>query len=419
MHIYFSGIGGVGIGPLAMLALDAGYSVSGSDAHQSEMTQKLAERGVDVFIGVNDAHITNVHKKQPINWFVHTSALPTDHPELKFAKENGIKVSKRDEFLNHLLKDLKLKMVAVSGTHGKTTTTAMIVWLFKKLDIPVSYSIGTTIPFGPAAQYQKGSEYFVYEADEFDKNMLSYHPAMSVIPSLSYDHPDTYPTEKDYVDAFKQFAEQSKLTIVWESVAEKLGDDSHLFVLPENRDFSLVKVAGEHNRQNAWLAATVLNRLGLSKDTLDDWHDLLGKVSNFPGTSRRFEKLADNIYTDYAHHPDEIKATIELAKELNDDVVVVYQPHQNIRQHELLKEDAYKDCFEGVKKVYWLPTYMSREDEKLKILSPEELSKSVSNAEVAKMSDKLADKIKTHQKAGDLVVCMSAGDLDAWLRKNF
>jgi UDP-N-acetylmuramate--alanine ligase len=420
MHIYFSGVGGVGIGPLAMLALDAGYTVSGSDAHQSDMTKNLAKRGVDIYIGSCNEHVSQVHSSKPIDWFVHTAALPKDHPELLYCRQNGIKISKRDEFLNLLLEKLNLEMVAVSGTHGKTTTTAMIVWLFKKLGIPVSYSIGTTVSFGPPAQYQKGSKYFVYEADEFDRNMLSFKPKISVIPSLEYDHPDTYKTKQDYLDAFTQFSNQSDLTILWESDAEKLDSNSHLFVMPEDRDFSRIKLAGAHNRRNAWLAATAINRLKFVKDTLTDWNDLLVKISSFPGTGRRFEKIDRNLYSDYAHHPSEIAATISLAKELNPDVVTVYQPHQNVRQRELLDQNAYHDCFNEAKKVYWLPTYLSREDG-TELISPKELAETISSTtvELAEMNATLSQKIKEHLKDGDLVVAMSAGDLDSWLRKNF
>ena len=145
---------------------------------------------------------------------------------------------------------------------------------------------------------------------------------------------------------------------------------------------------------------------------------LLQKVSTFPGTNRRFEKLAENIYTDYAHHPAEIGATIQLAKEVNPKVVVVYQPHQNIRQHELLKESAYADCFKEATQVYWLPTYLSREDKDLRILTPEAVSKDAAGPiTIADMNDELWQKIQAHQTAGELVVAMSAGDLDTWLRK--
>lgn len=421
MHIYFSGIGGVGIGPLAQLALDAGYEVSGSDLHESEMTQSLSKQGVVIADSQDATDLKKIHEKKPVDWLVYSSALPEDHAETQFAKDNSIKTSKRAEFLNLILKEKKLKLVAVAGTHGKTTTTGMLIWLFKQLGQPVSYSVGTTLSFGPPAQYQKHSEYFIYECDEFDRNFLDFHPELSLIVSMDYDHPDTYPTKQDYLQAFKQFADQSKLCVTWESIAKSLGTDSHVFAVNETNDLSPVKLAGEHTRRNAWLAASAVNRLGLIKDTVEDWQMLLEKVSAFPGTARRFEKLAENLYTDYAHHPTEIAATIQLARELNPNVVVVYQPHQNIRQHELLKDGGYGSCFNKAQKVYWLPTYLSREYQQLETLPPERLIASIDKNEhilPATMDDELWQDIQADLKNGNLVIGMSAGDLDTWLRNH-
>lgn len=419
MHIYFSGIGGVGIGPLALLALDAGYTVSGSDQAESDMTRLVADRGAAVHIGQEVDTISKIHSTTPIDWFVYSAALKDDHTELKFAGNQGIRLSKRADFLNTLLKDLNLKLVAVSGTHGKTTTTGMLVWLLKQLSKPVSYSVGTTLSFGPPAQYVKGSTYFIYECDEFDRNFLEFQPELSIITSLDYDHPDTYPTERDYTEAFKTFCQQSEITITWEDIVDRLSSDAHFFALAEDQLFDHIKLAGLHNRRNAWLACTAINRLGIVANDLKDWEKVLKIVSDFPGTSRRFEKLAENIYSDYAHHPTEIAATIAAARELNKNVVVIYQPHQNIRQHELQQENAYAHCFDGISKLYWLPTYLSREDKDLPVLSAEELSSRVTtvSTEIAEMNSDLSAKIMDHQEAGDLVVGMSAGDLDGWLRK--
>ena len=143
-------------------------------------------------------------------------------------------------------------------------------------------------------------------------------------------------------------------------------------------------------------------------------------INNFPGTARRMEKLTEGLYTDYAHHPEEIAATVEMAMEMSDKVIVVYQPHQNIRQHEIM--DAYTDCFEGTNRLYWLPTYMSREDPSLDTLSPDQLMENLTNrqvAEAAELNDDLVQKIRGHIADGALVVGMAAGDLDAWLRDNF
>lgn len=417
MHVYFSGVGGVGIGPLAMLALDAGYSVSGSDLQQSEMILYLKDKSANIVVGQDGSQIALRHTAQPIEWLVYSSALPADHPELQFAKEKGIKATKRDEFLNLILKEKNLRLIAVSGTHGKTTTTGMLIWLFKQLGLPLSYSIGTSLSFGPPAQYQPGSEYFIYECDEFDRNFLNFHPSFSLIPSLDYDHADTYPTQADYNYAFKDFISQSNHSFLWQEAANQLevADQTGITILsPSDPGKDFVKLPGELMRQNGWLVLQAAQHI-LNKPV----EALAGLLSSFPGTNRRFEKLAENIYTDYAHHPVEIAATIQMAGELNNNIVVVYQPHQNIRQHEILKEGGYKNSFYNAKKVYWLPTYLSREYQDLAVLSATELvpSTDTDTFETTEMNDALWDKIKSHQAAGDIVVAMSAGDLDGWLRK--
>lgn len=420
MHIYFSGAGGVGIGPLAMLALDSGFKVSGSDLKHSEVSEQLNSRGAKIYIGQDGSQIESLNKAQPIDWFVYSSALPKNHPELLFAKNNKIKTSKRDEFLNFLLDQNNLRLIAVSGTHGKTTTTAMIIWLFKQLNIPVSYSVGASLSFGPSAQYHAGSEYFIYECDEFDRNFLHFKPYLSVITNIDYDHSDTYVNKTEYNEAFLQFLSQSKRAIIWQDDADQLkqNDLPEVTILSEaDPGINQVKLAGQHMRQNGWLAINAFHKLMPKTDEAK----LNKLMANFPGTGRRFEKLADNLYSDYAHHPTEIAATIKMAKEINPNVIVVYQPHQNIRQHEILKEGGYKDSFNGAKKVYWLPTYLSREYQKLDTLSQADLIKTLDDpnlAEPIKMDDNLWQKIQAHQRNDDLVLCMSAGDLDYWIREN-
>lgn len=418
MHVYFSGVGGVGIGPLAMLAIDAGLMVSGSDQKHSELLDYLRDRGARITLGQSGTEIAETHSARPIDWFVYTSALPADHPELVFAREHGIKTSKRDEFLNVILDEKKLSLIAVAGTHGKTTTTGMMIWALKQLSVPISYSIGTSISFGAPAEYVNGSDFFVYECDEFDKNFLSFHPYRAIIPSYDYDHPDTYPTRDDYKYAFLQFISQSRYVYLWQDDAKSLdlNDAPNITILTkQDPTISRLKLGGKVARYNAWLAAQCLSDLLPGVNI----NKIIEALNSFPGTNRRFELLAENLYTDYAHHPIEIAATIEMAKEISPNVVVVYQPHQNIRQHEILKEDGYQKCFEGAKMTYWLPTYLSREYQDLPVISPSELMASTSGetqTEFAEMNDALWHKIYHHIKDGDLVVCMSAGDLDHWLR---
>lgn len=420
MHIYFSGLGGVGMGPLAEIARDAGYTVTGSDLETGLMTEHLATRGIDVHIGEQDGtYLAQSHDKESIDWFVYTPAIPEGHPELVKARELGIPTLKRGEYLAHFVQEKNLHMIAVSGTHGKTTTTGMVIWVAKQLGIPVSYSIGSTISFGPSGIYDPESSYFIYECDEFDRNFLYFHPYLSIIPSIDYDHPDTYPTEGDYRAAFNQFMNQSRYTVMWSQDLEDIGalenNDSVLHVIDKDKTTDQVAslhLPGLHNRQNAYLVLTALvDHLGA------DAGAVTAALESFPGTDRRFEKLADNLYSDYGHHPTEIAATLQLARELSDQVVLVYQPHQNIRQHEI--QDQYTNQFERAQDIYWLPTYLSREDPALAILTPEELTKNVTNKDhvhVADFNDELWQIIEEARRDGKLVLGMGAGKIDGWLR---
>lgn len=412
MNIYFSGIGGVGIGPLAEIAHDAGYAVYGSDQQASLMTKQLGEKGIDVHIGQDDTFLQEVHASSPIDWFIHTAALPPNHPELSLAKVLGIKTAKRDELIAHIIQDKNLKLVAIAGTHGKTTTTGMLIWSLMQLGVPISYSVGTTVSFGPSGKFTAGSKYFIYECDEFDRNFLHFSPYVSIIASIGYDHPDTYPLEENYKEAFRQFIEQSKHTILWEHDLRYTEADNspHVNALQVS-DALPLQLPGAHYRRNATLVAKALEHLA-SADTTTSKQIL----EAFPGTDRRFEKLAPNLYSDYGHHPTEISATLQMARELSENIVLVYQPHQNVRQHEIINQYT-KSTFKDAETVYWLPTYLSREDPDLAVLSPDELSQNVPNAQPAKMGTSLWQKIERARREGKLVVAMGAGSIDAWLRE--
>ena len=407
MNIYFSGIGGVGIGPLAEIAHDADYDVVGSDREDSLMMNALQKRGITITTVQDGAFLREQHEKSPIDWFVYTSALPDNHPELVQARELGIRTAKRDELLAHIIKEKNLKLIAIAGTHGKTTTTGMVVWLAKYFGVPVSYSIGTTLSWGPSGRYIPGSEYFVYECDEFDRNFLHFHPYVSLVTSVEHDHPDTYPTAEDYDKAFRQFALQSESLFSWRELAHVFGETDTITYLDEVSPY--VRLHGEHNRRNASLVLAALEQFGLPAKYAADG------INKFPGTNRRFEKLADNLYSDYGHTPTEIAATLQMARELSDHVILVYQPHQNVRQHEV--KDHYTNAvFANAETVYWLPTYLSRENLDLAILSPDDLSKHVSNVIVTDLDDTLWQTINEARAQGKMVLCMGAGTIDGWIR---
>lgn len=433
MHIYFSAIGGTAIGPLALIAKQAGFEVSGSDKQDSSYISYLKDHGItDIHIGQTREAIEAIHKKSPIDWFVYSSAVVIENPnapELMFCEEQGIRTSKRDELLNEILAQKQLDLVAVAGTHGKTTTTAMVIWLFKQLGLPISYSVGAKISFGDMGQYIQNSKYFVYECDEFDRNFLAFEPTYSLITGVTWDHHEIFPTREDYQQAFVEFISQSDNTVIWEEDADYLGllgdetTNSELTVeSTANPLIDQIGIAGRYNRMDAWLAIRTVEKVtGESVDKLRKLMD------TFPGLQRRMELLISNLYSDYAHTPEKIRGAMSVAIETaalrDQDLVVVYEPLTNRRQHYML--DEYKDCFEGAKKVYWLPSYLAREDPDQSILTPTELISHLSDPSIAVAADKndeLYAAIKEHLAKGDMVVGMAGGgggSLDEWLRKRF
>lgn len=371
MHIYFSGMGGTAIGPLALIAHKAGFEVSGSDKQHSLYIEYLEKHGVtDVHIGQEYDQIAEVHAKKPIDWFVYTSALPMenpDAPELRFCRDNNIKATKRDEFLNFLLEQKGLKMVAIAGTHGKTTTTAMAIWLFKQLNEPISYSVGAKMSFGEMGEYDPASKYFIYEADEFDRNFLSFKPHISLITGIDWDHPDIYPTREEYNEAFREFLAQSDQSILWKEDAGTLGlSESADINIIDTSDARLSKLTlpGIVNRLDAFLVAEATQKL-----TGRPYEELAEHLNKFPGVARRFEQIAPNLYTDYAHTPPKIRGALQLAHEVaGDNVIVVYEGLHNTRQHFI--KDELRDLFAGIKGLYIVPSYLAREDKNLKLLTP-------------------------------------------------
>lgn len=429
MHIFFSGIGGTAIGPLALIAKQAGYEVSGSDAANSQYIDYLRDKGIgNIHIGQSSEQIRQAHIRKPIDWFVYSSALPkTDpnHPELLFCQENNIKATKRDELLNQIIKDKNLKLVAIAGTHGKTTTTAMAIWLFNELGLPLSYSVGAKLSFGEMGCYDPASQFFIYEADEFDRNFLSFYPEISLITGLDWDHPDIYPTRESYDQAFTEFIGQSQHSMLWRDDADKLGlsADSDLSII-DAKDPQIdqrVKLAGRVNRLDAWLVANALETI-LGKD----FEYLVAVLNKFPGVSRRFEQIAHNLYTDYAHTPPKIRGALQLAHEVaGTNVVVVYEGLHNTRQHFI--KDELANLFDGVKELYVVPSYLAREDKNLELLTPAKILNLLSisikdRSHASTLDDELKQSIQKHLDSGDLVLSLSAGgrgSLDEWLRQNF
>ena len=427
MNIYISGISGTGMGPLALMAKNAGYQVFGSDRSRGAISYELDQANIPFEVGNQDgSFLKQIHKSHHLDWFVYTSALPEEHPELKLAKFLGLKISKRDELTAYLVKTLGLKMIAIAGTHGKTTTTAMLIWATQKLQLPAAYIVGSTLSFAPSGSYHPNDQYFIYEADEYDRNFLYYEPWLSLITFVSYDHPDIYPSEADYHQAFLQFEKQSQSLIFASPAATPpnlsilSGHPLQVLNIPDPR-FTL---AGSARREDVNLVFHAIKQILADQSDHSQISDqqILDILNQFPGVGRRFERLKDGLYSDYAHHPEEIKATVEIAKEEAEKlgktgVVVVYEPHQNTRQHEVFH--LYKNAFQGVDHLFWLPTYLTRENQSLKIFTPSDFIKTLDNqvaATPAELNEDLKSKLKDLHQQNYLIILMSAGPADQWFR---
>jgi UDP-N-acetylmuramate--alanine ligase len=428
MHIFFSGIGGTGIGPLALVAKQAGYDVSGSDKQSSLYVEYLREHGITaVTIGQTVEDIARVHAKNPIDWYVYSSAVAIEQPnapEFQFCREHGIRMSKRDELLNEILQQKDLKLIAIAGTHGKTTTTAMTIWTFKQLGIPIGYILPAKSSFAEMGAYEAGAEYFVYECDEFDRNFLHFTPEYSIISGIDWDHPDIYPTRDSYYQAFSEFIKKSRYPLLWEDDAVKTGteqNDNNLIVKRNDEWLSEIRLAGKVNRENALMVLFLTYFI-----THIPYDQILDQLNAFPGVSRRFEQVAPGLYSDYAHTPEKIRGALQLGHEVaSENLVVVYEGLHNTRQHFI--RDELVHLFDGVKHLYIVPSYLAREDESLELLTPEKLcgllsTEAQNNAEPATLDDHLKQRLEAHLDSGDTVLCLTAGgggSLDEWLRREF
>ena len=420
---------------MAQIAKAAGLEVSGSDKRNSPYIEYLKKHDINnIHIGQTKEQILKIHQQKPIDWFVYSSAVTLENKkpaEVIFCEKQDIKISKRDEFLNYFIKTKKLKLIAIAGTHGKTTTTAMTVWLFKKMNCPISYILPAKVNFGDMGEYNKDSQYFIYEADEFDHNFLAFKPFLSLISGIGWDHQEIYPTQKEYNEAFEQFINQSNTTYLWQkdSLLSNLKSINNTVILKNNpSSLKKINLLGKNNREDAYLVIKALQNI-----FNEDEDKLIKIINTFPGLSRRMEQIIPNLYSDYAHTPEKINGAMSVANELakklkakgisSGKIIIIYEPLTNRRQYFIKKE--YSKLFTVANKIYWVPSYLARENPHQKILTPKELIQYLSNktiASPANLDNYLLQKITNHLQNKDIVIAISGGggnSLDDWLRQNF
>jgi len=413
MKIHFIGIGGIGVSALAKFYLAKGDIVSGSDVVKSSITDDLIKRGVEVSIGEQ--------KKENIKDFdliIFSPAIKQENPELKEAKEKGIKTMSYPEALGQLTKEYFT--IAISGTHGKSTTTAMLGLILIKAGIDPTIIVGTKVKEFDNSNFRQGkSKYLVIEACEHEASFLNYWPKIIVVTNIEEDHLDFYSNLENIQKAFNEFTSHLKEN----GVLIKRDDVKINF--PNSIDFSLrnkeveelkkiMKIPGDHNILNALAALKVARTLNI-KDEIS-----YSALSEYLGSWRRLEitNLEDFILIDdYAHHPTEIISTLKAAKEkyLDKKIVCVFQPHQYQRTKFLFQDfvSVFKEALNDnlIEKLLLIDVYdvSGREgtgDETE--YTSERIAKEIHNKR-AKRIERVA--LKKELEGSDIVIIMGAGDV--------
>ena len=362
-HVHFVGINGVGVNALAKYCLEEGAIVSGSDRHIGDYCLPLIQAGCDLKEG------TNLAALESADALVYTSAIREDNPELLRAKEKGIKLFERHEFLSGIAKGFD-KVVGIAGSHGKTTVTAMLTHVLKTAGKNfVSMIGGDAIKYSNFVNNQAdGERIFVTEACEYRRHMLSLDLDVAVLLNTDWDHPDSYPTRESVELAFAEFLNKAQTQIDGkDNFVHVRGDDETTFEYYGRRVFlngEFVGVLGEnlkgeYNKRNALFAIATACALGVKQATA------IKAVNTFLGVKRRFEYVGKidgvPVVFDFAHHPTEIKNLLERASEYGK-MLVVFQPHTYSRTKAYMNEFA--EVFASSKDIsslILLPTYAARE----------------------------------------------------------
>jgi len=440
IRIYFIGIGGISMSGLAEILLEENFAVAGSDRAPSDLTRMLEERGVKIFYGQREENLNG-----DIDLVVYTAAIKDDNPELVAAKKRNIPTLTRAELLGQMMKNYKTP-VAVSGTHGKTTTTSMISQVLLSAEADPTLSIGGIYrPIGGNIRVG-ASELFVTEACEYTNSFLSFFPKIGIILNIEEDHLDYFKDLSDIRNSFRRFAlllrEDGALIINggierYEELTEDLPcrvityglsadldyaasqityDDAGFpsFCLRGKeggeRNFSL-RVLGEHNIQNALAAIALADLLGLSDEVIS------AGLLAFTGTDRRFEYKGQvngvTIIDDYAHHPTEIRATLNAARQYpHRRIWCVFQPHTYTRTKAFLVEFA--SALSLADEIVLADIYAAREKDTLGISSEtlqEEIRSLGHSCHYFPAFDEIENYLLKNCTKDDLLITMGAGDV--------
>lgn len=432
MHVHLVGVGGSGISAIARVLAERGYNVSGSDREESKFSADLTKLGVRIYYGHSASYASGA------DVVVISSAIPENNPEIVAAKQIGVPVLKRSEFLRYLM--VGQIGVAIAGTHGKTTTTSMIAQILIDAGLDPTVIVGGVLPaIGTNARAGNG-QYFVIEADEYDHMFLGLDYQVAVINNIEHDHPDIFASDAEYEDAFRQFASQlpqnGALYVNGDDpLAAQIHSEATTVGLGENVDIRAMnirsnnvggsdfvamegdillgivrlRVPGEHNVRNAMMALSVACKLGV------DFQTIRRSLGEFGGVGRRFQVVGAvegvTIVDDYAHHPTEVEVTLAAARQRFADRTIwaVWQPHTYSRTK--LYFDKFTQAFHNGDKVIVLDIFRSRERDTLGMSSAKIVA--AMNHPYARHIGPIkdaADYILDRIGATDVVLTLGAGD---------
>ena len=440
VHVHFIGIGGISMSGLAEILLSRKFPVSGSDSHESALTDQLAAQGAVVHYPQMAENITD-----DIDVVVYTAAIHPDNPEFRAAQEKNLPMLTRAQLLGEIMRNYK-EAINVSGTHGKTTTTSMITEILLEAHKDPTVSVGGMLKDIGGNIRVGGQETFVVEACEYKNSFLSFFPTIEVILNVEADHLDFFKDIDDIRHSFKLFAEklpEDGLLVINKDIKhseyftqalkcrvvtfghekdadytanfisyDKFAHPSYtLFYKGEELAQVELGVTGEHNIYNSLAAVAVARSLDIPMEVI------LRGLKRFTGTDRRFQKKGSvngfTIIDDYAHHPQEIAATIEAAKKYpHRKLWIVFQPHTYSRTAALL--DDFAGALSQADEIVLADIYAAREKNTIGISSDDlrkhMLEQNTNVYYIPKFED-IEDFLLQHVEEGDVLITMGAGDI--------
>lgn len=436
--IHMVGIAGVGMSGIARILSEQGYKVSGSDLQSNNITRRLEEMGIEIYKGHSSSNL-----KEGVDLLVISSAIPQDNPEVKLAREKNIQVIKRGQMLANLVNCMK--GIAVAGAHGKTTTTSMLSMVLDNCGIDPTFIVGGELQDGNFNARLGKSEYAVVEADESDASFLELKPHIALVTNIEDDHLDFYKTFDNIKHAFTQFIDgvkpggfalvygeddcvrsiikETKTRVVtygeentnqyvmkhWQPVG--MGSEFEIYCNNKLLGRVELSVPGKHNAINALATMAVAVEIGLSID------QVIKAIKNFSGTKRRFQVIGQTeditVVDDYAHHPTEIRATIDGARNFHTGrVVVIYQPHRYSRTRMLGRQIG--EAFKKADSVIITDVYAAGE-KPIPGVSSEIVYNAARNtgcnALYIRSFKEIEDYLLGNVRENDLIITMGAGDI--------